>query len=76
MIFSKEYIENLIKEENTTQPTSDNPDPAGYGFDVKDFEDNRPQNTPEYEDYQDKLNNDPYSYDNDLNEYLDGVIND
>jgi len=29
-IFGTEYIENLIKEETTT-PTSDNPDPAGYG---------------------------------------------
>ena len=26
--------------------------------------------------YQDKLNNDPYSYDNDLNEYVDGIKND
>ena len=34
------------------EPTSENPDPAGYG------------------------NKDPYTYDNDLNEYCDGIKND
>ena len=28
---AREYVIDLIKEENTTQPTSDNPDPANYG---------------------------------------------
>jgi len=45
----EERIENDIKY---ATPTSDNPDPAGYG------------------------NKDPYTYDNDLNEYCDGIKND
>jgi len=49
---AREYIIDLVEKENTT-PTSDNPDPAGYGHQY-----------------------DPYTYDNNLREYLDGVVND
>ena len=54
-IYELEYEEVLdcIKSaRNILEPTSENPDPAGYG------------------------NKDPYTYDNDLNEYCDGIKND
>jgi len=55
-IYELEYEEVLdcIKSARNIldTPTSDNPDPAGYG------------------------NKDPYTYDNDLNEYVDGIKND
>ena len=30
-VAGRKYVEELIEKENTTQPTSDNPDPANYG---------------------------------------------
>ena len=46
----KTITDDYVSKHDT--PTSDNPDPAGYG------------------------NKDPYTYDNDLNEYCDGIKND
>jgi hypothetical protein len=71
----RNFVIERIKQENTTDPYADDPNLEVQMNQDKGFED--------YHANLGKLNNnpplhkdDPYTYDNDLNEYLDGVIND
>ena len=71
----RNFVIERIKQENTTDPYADDPNLEVQMNQDKDFE--------AYHANLGKLNNnpplhkdDPYTYDNDLTEYLDGVIND
>ena len=63
-VAGRKYVEELLEKENTTQPTND-PDFEAYHANLGKLNNNPPLHK-----------DDPYTYDNDLNEYVNGIKND